>query len=68
VTRALLIACVLFVGCDRADELFAAGIQAVLEDPPRKTTIVCKPGEPARAIDGGKVLLTVHCEPVGGAR
>ena len=71
-SRALLVACVLFVGCDqRVDELLAAGIQAALEEPPpSKRKIVCREGAAALPLAGG-TQMTVHCVPWqvdGGAR
>jgi hypothetical protein len=66
-TRALLIACALFLACDqRVDELLAAGIQAVLEEPPRKPTNAppsdCAEGSPQWAAPN--VQRAIQCAPM----
>jgi len=71
-TRAVLIACVLFLACERADELLVAGIQAVLEEPPVKLSghaVDCARG--ADRMAAPHMLLTVDCShlaPDGGVR
>lgn len=49
----------LLLGCEEGDgeRVLAAGIRAVLEEPPAKRKSVCVQGQ---ADDAG-VLLTVHC-------
>jgi hypothetical protein len=71
-TRAVLIACALFLACDqRADELLAAGIQAVLEDPPKRSAHAadCAKGSPRYGAPN--LQLAIDCRPMardGGAK
>lgn len=70
--RFLLIACVIAVGCDRADELIAAAVLEALAEPPKRPTghaADCAKGADRMAAPG--VALTVHCQPTqrdGGVR
>lgn len=67
--RAFLILCVLFLACDRADELLIAGLLEAFAEAP------AKPGEHAADCAKGadqylapNVLRTINCNPIDAGR
>jgi hypothetical protein len=68
-TRAVLLACVFFLGCDRADELIAAAVVEALAEPQRHSAHAADCAEGKARMGGRNIQLTVDCRRGdGGAR
>jgi hypothetical protein len=68
-TRIILIACVLFIGCDRADELLAAAVLEAIADRPvahSDHAVDCAKGLDRYIAPG--VQATIDCRPLDAGR
>jgi len=67
--RVVLLACVLFLGCDRADELIAAAVLEALAEPPKHSAHAADCAEGKARMGGRNIPMTVDCRRGdGGAR
>ena len=68
-TRAVLLACVLFLGCDHADELIAAAVLEALAEPPKHSDHAADCAKGVPRYGAPNIVLTVDCQRGdGGAR